>query len=273
VATYAIGDIQGCWRSLERLLAAISWDPAHDRLWLAGDLVNRGPGSLEVLRWAASLPEERLVTVLGNHDLHLLSAAEGLRELKPSDTLQPVLEAPDRDDLLAWLWRQPLLHREGEHLLVHAGLFPEWTPDDVEEIADEAHAWLCRRDGLAKVLEAMADERALSWSEELKPKLRAGAAVAALTRLRCLDEEGRRFEAFTGPPSEAPEGLVPWHRHPERRSAFVTVVCGHWAAQGLVNAERLLALDTACVWGGLLTAVRLDDRAVFSVPSAEGRNA
>lgn len=273
MATYAIGDIQGCWRSLERLLDVISWDPAHDRLWLAGDLVNRGPGSLEVLRWAASLPEERLVTVLGNHDLHLLSAAAGLRELKASDTLQPVLDAPDRDDLLAWLWRQPLVHREGEHLLVHAGLFPDWTPEDAERIADEAHARLCKEGGLAGVLSAMADPRALSWSEDAKPTRRAAAAVAALTRLRCLDEEGRRQDGYTGPPSEAPPGLHPWHRHPGRKSASVTIVCGHWAAQGLVNAERLLALDTACVWGGLLTAVRLDDRAVFSVPSAEGRSA
>ena len=273
MATYAIGDIQGCWRSLERLLEVIPWESGHDRLWLAGDLVNRGPGSLEVLRWAASFGDDRLVAVLGNHDLHLLSAAEGLREPNPGDTLQAILDAPDRDDLLAWLWKLPLVHREGEHLLVHAGLLPEWTPEDAERIADETHARLCEDGGLARILPVMKSDTPSRWSPEDPPDFRAANALAAMTRLRCLDEAGLPFEQFTGPPQEAPAGLLPWHESPDRKSASVTVVCGHWAAQGLVIRDRLIALDTGCLWGGRLTAVRLEDRAVFSVPSVDGPNA
>jgi bis(5'-nucleosyl)-tetraphosphatase (symmetrical) len=268
VATYAIGDVQGCWRSLELLLGQLPWDPARDRLWLAGDLVNRGPRSLEVLRWAASLGE-RVVAVLGNHDLHLLAAAEGLREPRRSDTLAPVLEAPDRDDLLAWLWRRPLVHREGEHLLVHAGLRPEWSADEAEAIADATESVLRGPGGLGALLGLMGDERARSWPAGASSELRAAAALAAFTRMRCLDELGMLDESFAGPPREAPAGLHAWHEHPGRRSVDVTVVCGHWAAQGLVVRERLIALDSGCVWGGALSAVRLEDRAVWSVPSAE----
>lgn len=270
MATYAIGDVQGCRRSLELLLHQLPYEPEHDRLWLAGDLVNRGPRSLEVLRWAAAQDEHRFVAVLGNHDLHLLAAAEGLREPKRTDTLQAVLEAPDRDDLLAWLWRRPLLHREGEHLLVHAGLHPEWSADEAESIADEAEALLREEGGFGRLLPLMRDERARRWpGDEAEPELRAAAAINALTRMRCLDGAGRMDEDFSGPPSAAPPGLHPWYEHPGRRSRDVTVVCAHWAAQGLVVRDRMIALDTGCVWGGALTAIRLEDRAVWSVPSAE----
>lgn len=273
MATYAIGDIQGCWRSLERLLEELPWEAGHDRLWLAGDLVNRGPGSLDVLRWAADFGDDRLVAVLGNHDLHLLSAAEGCRELKAGDTLAQILEAPDRDDLLAWVWRLPLVHREGEHLMVHAGLFPQWTPEDAERLADEAHALLVEEGGLRRLRALMPDDETRVWEPDASPDIRAATVVNVMTRLRCLDEDGRLFEDYAGPPELAPEGLVPWHEHPERQSADVTIVCGHWAAQGLVMRDRLLALDSGCVWGGRLTAVRLDDRAVFSVPASETQGA
>jgi bis(5'-nucleosyl)-tetraphosphatase (symmetrical) len=264
MATYAIGDIHGCFKTLQKLLRKIDFDRRQDRLWLVGDLVNRGPRSLAVLRWAVE-QEDRLVVVLGNHDLHLLARATGVSSPKRRDSLEEVLGAPDRDDLIGWLRTRPLLHREGGFTLVHAGLFPEWTPGQAAELARETEAVL--RDGSAPGLlvsfERKSDER---WDETLQDGDRgdrARVALAAFARLRTLHPDGTMCSSFSGPPKEAPEGCLPWFEMPERRSRGETVIFGHWAALGLWLREGVAALDSGCAWGRELTALRLEDGKLF----------
>ncbi|TAH38097.1 MAG: diadenosine tetraphosphatase [Planctomycetota bacterium] len=240
MATYAIGDIQGCFTTLQRLLQRAGVT-AQDRLWLVGDLVNRGPHSLQVLRWARSLPRQH-VLVLGNHDLRLLGRAEGQVPPDARDTLDEVLDAPDRDLLLSWLRALPFVHREHDHLLVHAGLLPAWTAQEALEQAQAASQALRRG--------------------------QVPAAAEILTTLRFCDPAGSPRRGISGPPESAPPDAIPWFDHPARRSRDVAVVCGHWAALGLRLRPDLLALDTGCVWGGPLTALRLEDRAVFQEPKA-----
>lgn len=262
MATWAIGDVQGCFRTLERLLGRLGVRDG-DRLWLAGDLVNRGPRSLEVLRWARE-QGPRLTCVLGNHDLHLLGVASGWRRLKPSDTLEPVLKAPDRGALLDWLRAQPLLHRDGRFVMVHAGLLPAWSLDDAEELAREAEAAL-RGEGAERVFLSLKDDPP-EWRADLKKRHRVRLAVFALTRMRVCSREGQPRDGFAGPPEQVPKGCVPWFDAPGRRSANATVITGHWAAAGLRVRPDLIALDSGCVWGRSLSAVRLDDGAVHQEP-------
>lgn len=260
MATYAIGDVHGCSRTLDALLAELPLDFARDRLWLVGDLVNRGPDSLGVLRWARETAErmgERFVAVLGNHDLHLLARAAGVARPKRRDTLEELLAAPDRDELVAWLRERPLLHRDGETFLVHAGLLPEWSVEDAEALAREAEATLQGLEA-CRLLAAYAASRG-----------RADRTLAVLTLLRAVDGEGRPCFDFTGPPEEAPAGLVPWFDAPGRRSAEAQAVFGHWAALGLRRASGVCALDSGCVWGGTLSAVRLDDGELWQVENRE----
>lgn len=267
MATYAIGDVHGCFETLRRLLRRIAYDPARDRLWFVGDLINRGPDSLGVLRWAAA-QGDRIVVVLGNHDLHLLARAEGVSAPKKRDTLEEILEAPDRDDLLAWLRSRPLVHREGEILLVHAGLFPEWTPAEAERLARDVEARL-RGDKAPKLLGTVDQKAAEKWKEGLSGSDRARVALAGFARMRTLEADGRMCSEFSGPPSLAPKGCRPWFGIPERRSAGATVIFGHWAALGLKMGNGIAALDSGCAWGRELTALRLDDWRLFQEPSAE----
>ncbi len=268
MALYAIGDIQGCFLTLSRLLERIRFDPQHDRLWLVGDLVNRGPRSLEVLRLAYGLGE-RVTVVLGNHDLHLLGRAFGVRKQKRRDTLDDVLTAPDRAELVEWLRRRPLLHREDGWLMVHAGLLPQWTVGFAEELARELEAAL-RGESPARTLEMLNQPGPSRWREGLDPHDRLRVAARAFTRMRALDADGRDCKGFTGPPAEAPAGCRPWFDVAGRRSADVTIVCGHWAALGLHRTGSVIHLDSGCVWGGVLTAVRLDDGEVFQEALADG---
>jgi bis(5'-nucleosyl)-tetraphosphatase (symmetrical) len=268
MATYAIGDIHGCFDPLQRLLCRIAFDPRQDRLWLVGDLVNRGPRSLEVLRWAAE-QGDRIVAVLGNHDLHLLARAAGVAEAKKRDTLEAVLAAPDRDDLLAWLRARPLIHRDGETLLVHAGLYPDWGPKLAERLAREVEERL-RGEGAAKLLAAVGQRTAERWKESLSGQERARAALAGFARLRTVDDQGRMCAGFSGPPDQAPKGCRAWFSVDGRKSAGLTVIFGHWAALGLRIANGIAAIDTGCVWGHALTAVRLDDWRVFQEPAGGG---
>jgi bis(5'-nucleosyl)-tetraphosphatase (symmetrical) len=261
MATYAIGDVHGCFKTLQKLLKKIDFDRRRDRLWLVGDLVNRGPRSLAVLRWAVE-QEDRLVVVLGNHDLHLLARAVGVALPKRRDGLEEVLAAPDRDDLIGWLRTRPLLHREGGFTLVHAGLFPEWTPVQAAGLARETETAL--RDGGAAGLLASIDRKSDErWDETLQDGHRARVALAAFARLRTLQTDGRMCGSFSGPPKEAPDGCRPWFDIPERRSQGETVIFGHWAALGLWLHEGLAGLDTGCAWGRELTALRLDDGKLF----------
>ncbi|HEX5760793.1 MAG TPA: symmetrical bis(5'-nucleosyl)-tetraphosphatase [Thermoanaerobaculia bacterium] len=257
MATWAIGDVHGCVATLRRLLERVGFDRRRDRLWAVGDLVNRGPRSLEALRWAAAMGD-RLVAVLGNHDLHLLARARGIAEPRRRDTLDEVLAAPDRDDLLDWLIERPLLHREGEWTLVHAGLFPAWTLAQAERLARDTEAALRGREGDA-LLRAIDRKTAERWEEGLAGRDRARAALAAFARLRTLTADGRMCPDFTGPPAEAPDGCAPWFERPRRSAGRGTVVFGHWAALGLHREDGVVCLDSGAAWGRSLSALRLDD--------------
>jgi bis(5'-nucleosyl)-tetraphosphatase (symmetrical) len=245
------------------LLERVAFDPARDRLWFTGDLVNRGPESLECLRFVRSLGESA-VTVLGNHDLHLLCVAEGAEKRRKRDTLDDVLRAPDRAELLAWLRERPLMHVQDRHVLVHAGLLPEWTVEKALALAHEVEAAL-RGPRYRSLLERMYGDEPERWDERLQGADRMRVVVNALTRLRVCDDTGAMVLAFKGEPGEASGDWTPWFDVPWRRSRDHAIVCGHWSALGVVVRPDLLSLDSGCVWGRSLTAVRLSDRRTFEV--------
>lgn len=268
MATYAIGDIQGCMLALNRLMEEIRFHPDHDRLWFAGDLVNRGPQSAEVLRFIKGLGRTA-VTVLGNHDLHLLAVASGVSRLRPKDTLQHILEAPDRDELTSWLRRQPLLHQENGFVLIHAGLLPQWTIPQAAALAREVEEEL-RGEGYRALLGAFyKGEFPSRWSDDYAGQTRLGVIVNALTKLRVCTAEGDMDLSYKAELQTIPRGLIPWFRAPGRRSAGTTIVSGHWAALGLHVEDHIIALDSGCIWGKHLTAVRLEDRQVFQVSCSD----
>ncbi|MDP2795167.1 MAG: symmetrical bis(5'-nucleosyl)-tetraphosphatase [Sulfurisoma sp.] len=264
MATYAIGDLQGCLDPLSRLLDALPFDHSADRLWFVGDLVNRGPRSLEVLRFVRDLGE-RAVAVLGNHDLHLVMQAEGFGKRNHEDTLDPILVAPDRDELLAWLRSRPLFHVDGGHAMVHAGLLPSWDVGKAAALSREVEAVLQTRN-YRDFLANMWGSTPTAWSDDLAGWDRLRVVVNAMTRMRFCTSGGLMEFKAKGPVEHAPAGCLPWFDVPGRASADHTVVCGHWSALGLRIEDGLLALDTGCLWGGSLTAIRLEDRRVFQVP-------
>lgn len=267
--TYAIGDVQGCYDPLRRLLDQVGFDPACDRLWFTGDLVNRGPQSLETLRFVRSLGE-RAVVVLGNHDLHLLAAAlTGRRNRR--DTLDDVLAAPDRDELLAWLRARPLLHFDAERalLLVHAGLVPQWDTAQARVLAREAEALIAGPDGDTFLREHMYGNEPSRWNEALTGFPRARFVVNVMTRLRFCEADGRIHLEIKGAVGSQPRGLLPWFAVPKRASGEATILFGHWSALGRVEwpEHRVYGLDTGAVWGRGLSALRLEDRRLFTVKS------
>ncbi len=262
-----MGDVQGCARTFERLLERIAFDPGRDRLWLVGDLVNRGPDSLAVLRRVRALGSAAQV-VLGNHDLHLLARAAGVRGPEAGDTLDGVLAAPDRDDLVHWLAAWPLLFRESGFVLVHAGLLPAWSLAEAESRAREVEQALAG--DLRQTLAMLSGKAPARWSERLSAADRLRFIVRAFTRLRLVDQAGHLAGGHKGPLETAPKGTLAWFDAHRRRPLDETVLCGHWAALGLRLRADVIALDSGCVWGGLLSAVRLEDRAVFQEPNAEG---
>jgi bis(5'-nucleosyl)-tetraphosphatase (symmetrical) len=255
MATWVVGDVQGCYRTLDRLAHRLGWRRGRDRVVLCGDLVNRGPRNTDVLRWARDHGAE---AVLGNHDVHLLARAAGLAEPKRRDTIDDVLAAPDRDELLAWLRARPLVWRDGSFVVVHAGLLPAWSPADADRLAREAEAAVRGR-----FAELWAAPVADAWDAGLAGLARARFVLAVMTRLRVCDGDGRVDLAFDRAPAAAPRKLAPWY---ELRRAPETVVFGHWSALGLHVADRAICLDTGCVWGGPLTALCLDDRKLASEP-------
>lgn len=263
MATYAIGDIQGCYDELQRLLQQLHFDPAADRLWFVGDLVNRGPGSLEVLRLVKSLGDSA-ITVLGNHDLHLLAVAEGVAELHRSDTLDEVLDAPDRDELLTWLRNQRLLHAEGEFVLVHAGLLPQWSVKQATRLAQEVEGAL-RGNDYATFLARMYGNAPHRWEDGLHGYKRLRVITNVFTRIRICTLQGEMEFRFKGEVEKIPAGYLPWFEMPERKSRKATVIFGHWSALGLKVTPKVIALDTGCLWGGPMTAIRLEDRQLFQV--------
>lgn len=264
MATYVVGDVQGCVQPLERLLAVCHFDPSRDRLWLVGDLVNRGPHSLEVLRLVSSLPENAVAAVLGNHDLYALMRAAGGKKSAKDDTLDPLFAAPDRDRLIEWLRMRPLLVWD-EALgwaMAHAGVPPVWD-------------WATAQAASADVAEAL--QRDLGWLRDLKGNESVWSAsltgiercryiVNGLTRMRFVDAKTGALELKAkGPPERAPKGTVPWFRYAKRVTLPYRVVFGHWSLLGFYCDEAVLGIDTSCVYGGLLTAVRLEDLTTHSV--------
>jgi len=267
VTRYVIGDIHGCWHTLQRLLDRIGWDPVQDELWLVGDLVNRGPLSLEVLRWAAG--QDRLVATLGNHDLHLLARAEGLVEGRPEDSLDEVLLAPDRDALLAWLRRQPFVHRCDDLIMVHAGLVPSWDEDEAVALAHQAAARLCGDDGRG-FLEQLSAKPRLAWRDGIGEDDRLTAAAHVFTRARVVTPDGAPALGFTGPPAQAPNGCRPWFEGSRVVEKGRRIVYGHWAQLGVHRFGGALCLDSGCVYGGSLTAWCPREGRLFSEPAADG---
>ncbi len=263
MATFAVGDIQGCYRALRRVLEKARFDRVKDRVWLAGDLVNRGPDSAGVLRWARSLGD-RAVVVLGNHDLHLLAIAHGKGTgARCGDTLGRILDEPDGRELLDWLRRQKLMHHEDGLVMVHAGLLPEWSIAQAIELAREVETEL--HEAPARLFERMYGDEPARWSDALDRADRHRIVINAMTRIRMLNRSGDMDLSYSDSPAKAPTGFISWFDVPGRASAATPIVCGHWAALGLVLRPDLLALDTGCGWGRQLTAVRLEDRAVFQV--------
>ena len=252
---YAIGDVQGCDEELRALLARLRFSAERDRLWFVGDLVNRGPGSLATLRLVRSLADNAVV-VLGNHDLHLLAVALGAHRRRKSDTLDAVLAAPDRDELLEWLMTRPLAYAEGNDLMVHAGVVPQWTPAETLSLAAEVSAAL-RRDprGLFEHMYGNEPER---WDEKLAGMDRLRFVINVLTRLRVCTADGRIDVSIKGTPPPPPSPLRPWFEFSQRATRGARVIFGHWSALGLVQRSGVLGLDTGCVWGGRLTAQDLD---------------
>jgi len=258
VADWVIGDVHGCWETLQRLLERIRWDPERDRLWLIGDLVNRGPRSLEVLRWAMRQP--RLDAILGNHDLHLLARAAGAAGARAEDRLDEVLAAGDREVMLEWLRRRPFLHRIGDTLLVHAGLLPVWGGDEALSLASSAS----RR--LQALLPLLTRKPRPKWSAEAIGDDRLAAAVAIFTRLRVVRADGRPKLSFTAAPEAVPEGCRPWYEGSRLVAEGTRVVFGHWALMGYRREPGAVCIDSGCVYGGRLTALCLDDDTAVHEP-------
>lgn len=271
MATYAIGDIQGCFGEFRQLLKIIGFDRNADRLWLVGDLVNRGPQSLEVLRFVKELGEAA-ITVLGNHDLHLIMLAEGKSRLRADDTLAPILAASDREELLAWLRARPMIHAENGYVMVHAGLLPQWSVPQALALGSEVETAL-RAKKFRKFLGHMWGSEPKAWRDDLAGWDRLRVIVNAMTRMRFCTPEGVMEFNSKGELASAPPGHLPWFEAPNRRSADQVLITGHWSALGLKLTANLLALDSGCLWGGHLSAVRLEDRTVFQVECGCGDSA
>ncbi|MFM8481287.1 MAG: symmetrical bis(5'-nucleosyl)-tetraphosphatase [Gammaproteobacteria bacterium] len=266
MARIAIGDLQGCLTELQQLLKDIRFSADRDQLWFVGDLVNRGPDSLGVLRFVRALGANARV-VLGNHDLHLLAVAFGSRQkLREDDTLDDVLSAADRHALLEWLLRQPLAVREGSDLMLHAGVVPQWSADEVLQYAREVeHALQANPQALFDV---MYGNKPDCWRDELDGSDRLRFIINVLTRLRFCRADGRIDLKMKGAPGSQDAGWMPWFEVPTRRTRGVRLVTGHWSTLGLVDRAELLALDTGCVWGGALSAASLDGPERWSQPCA-----
>lgn len=268
MSIYVVGDLQGCFETFRRLLEKIDFVPGRDRLWMVGDLVNRGDESLEVLRWMR-LHETSVTAVLGNHDVHLLGLAAGVAREKSGDTLQGILESPDRRELVEWMRRRPLYHREGGSVLVHAGLLPKWTLDEAVSRALEVEH-LLQSDQWVAFLEHVRG-KGKAGKPRAREFERAREALAVLTRLRCCRADGTPEYSFKGSPRVAPRGLTPWFAMPAVRWKVpgVRIFFGHWSTLGFHQDAHVVGLDTGAVWGGELTAFRVDDGTLHRVPARD----
>jgi bis(5'-nucleosyl)-tetraphosphatase (symmetrical) len=269
---WMVGDIQGCCSSLEALLdhPEVSADP-QARFWFAGDLVNRGPSSLATLRKLMSM-QDRITVVLGNHDLHLLAVAAGVRGPGKGDTLHDILTAPDAGEIIDWVRHRQLAHFEHDHLLVHAGVLPKWTVKKTLSLASEVQDVL-RSKNWQKALIKMYGNEPAHWKDDYSGGKRLRVIINALTRLRMCNAKGHMALSIKSAPNHRHEGLMPWFELPNRATADVSVVFGHWSTLGLLVQPKVICLDTGCVWGGHLTAIRLQDRKIVQIPCHQSMDA
>ncbi len=265
MSTYAVGDIQGCLKPLQALLVHIQFDPNKDKLWVAGDMINRGPDSLKTLRFLYHL-RKSLKVVLGNHDLHLLAVASGKRSPAPSDTLKSILNASDRDILLEWIREQPLVHHDDklDYTMVHAGIPPQWSIKKAVEYSREVEAVL-QSNKIVKFLSKMYGNQPDTWNEKLTGIQRWRIITNYFTRMRFCSGEGKLELNTKSGSNDAPEGYLPWYEHTHRKTHNDKIIFGHWAAlNGNADHKNVFAIDTGCVWGGKLTMMRLEDQKLFS---------
>jgi bis(5'-nucleosyl)-tetraphosphatase (symmetrical) len=266
MATFVIGDVQGCFEALEKLLDRIAFDSSRDRLWFVGDLVNRGPDSLATVRFVKGLGDAAL-SVLGNHDLHLLTVAEGFAQLHGGDTVADILQAADREELLAWLRCCKLMHAEDGWAMVHAGLLPQWNIEEALALAAEVDRVLSGPD-YRVLLRQMYGNQPDIWDDELQGIDRLRIIINAMTRLRLCTVEGKMDFRHKSAPRNLPAGYLPWYAVPGRKSAGQPIVFGHWSTLGLHAGDDVVALDSGCLWGNALSALRLEDRKIFQVSCA-----
>lgn len=261
MSVYAIGDVQGCFDPLQRLLDVVRFDPTCDELWFVGDIVNRGPDSLKTLRFVKNLGA-CAITVLGNHDIHLLVVAAGAAKQMRGDTINDILHAPDRDELLDWLRRQKLMHSGYGYAMVHAGLLPQWSIARALALAHEVEQALVRNDQ-AEFLHVMYGNKPAAWRDDLEGFDRLRVIVNAMTRMRLCTAEGVMEFRHKLAPVNMPQGYTPWYDAPHRVNRDTPIIFGHWASLGALLREDVISLDSGCVWGRKLTAMRLDDRRTF----------
>ncbi len=267
MSTYAIGDIQGCFTSLTKLLKQINFDADNDTLWFAGDIVNRGPQSLDTLRFIKDLGDKHIL-VLGNHDLHLLALAYDAHPGWKDDTMGEILAAPDKDELIKWLIAKPLLHHDADlgYTMVHAGLSPKWDLPTARKLAREVETTM-RGVRAGEFFHHMYGNEPDQWSYDLKGYERLRCITNFFTRVRFCYADGRVDLKFKGTLDNHPDDLMPWFQVPDRANADLKIIFGHWAAlNGVTNTPNAFALDTGCVWGFSLTAMRLEDEKCFQVP-------
>ncbi len=270
MSTYAIGDIQGCYKTFRRLLKRVAFDPAKDKLWIAGDLINRGPKSLDVLRFVRDLGD-RAICVLGNHEIYLLALHYGVltREKFKIKALEPILKSKDRQTLIDWIRHWPLVHVENKNVLVHAGLIPCWT---VKQAVKEARSIerVLQSEQLTDFLAYAYAHQDTKWGDDFEGFKRQALALHAFVHMRvCLNTSTMKF-GFTGAPEDAPRGTKPWYLVKGRVNTDHKILFGHWSALGLRAYAGCVALDSGCVWGHSLSAYRVEDGAIFVEPSAEG---
>jgi bis(5'-nucleosyl)-tetraphosphatase (symmetrical) len=265
---YAVGDLQGCLQPLQTLLSHVKFNVDKDKLWIAGDMVNRGPESLKVLRYLYHL-RDNLEVVLGNHDLHLLAVAAGHRKASPSDTLDEILTAKDRDTLLEWIRQQSLLHHDEQlgYTMVHAGIPPQWSLTDAIQYAKEVES-VIQGNKINKYLKNMYGNVPDRWDDQLKGKERWRLITNYLTRMRFCTHTGKLELNTKAGVDSAPIGYLPWFEHEKRKTSEDKIIFGHWAAlEGKADNKNIFAIDTGFVWGGQLTLMRLDDEKLFSTPN------
>lgn len=263
MATYAVGDLQGCLEPLQCLLEQVAFDPARDRLWLVGDLVNRGPQSLETLRYLYSI-RDSLICVLGNHDLHLLAVWRNIERLKKSDTLREILDAPDCEELLQWLRQQKLMHYDEARniAMVHAGIAPQWSLKKAQKCAAEVEDALRDDNLFDPFLDGMYGNDPAKWDSDLKGVTRLRVITNYFTRMRFCTSEGKLDLKSKEGLGTAPPGYAPWFSHRERKTRDLKIIFGHWAAlEGHCNEPGIFALDSGCVWGGSMTLLNVDSGA------------